>query len=261
MSESPALQKTVQPEHRIFWTARAASEVPESIAMLRGFFARYAKNSQRLFPWRKPGIPPFELLAAELLLVQTKAEDVARVWPTLIARYPSPERLARAQTRYLTRLLQPLGLQNQRARALKELSLAIVKRFGGDVPQSMPELLSLPHVGLYVASAVSCFNHGRRVPIVDANVIRVFGRIIGVDAGKELRRCPKIWETAWGLLPTKNFARHNYGLLDFAAQVCRTRAPLCSSCQLNATCAYGRTTLKPDAGDQSNTGAMPACSI
>jgi A/G-specific adenine glycosylase len=260
MTDLSVPPQPVQPEHRIFWRARSGSELPDGLAMLKGFFARYARSRQRSFPWRNPGTGAFELLAAELLLVQTKAEDVARVWPVLISRYPSPERLAEAQTRSLTRLLQPLGLQNQRTRALKTVSGAIVEHFDGDLPRSIPELLSLPHVGLYVACAVACFSYRQRVPIVDANVLRVFGRITGIDLGRELRRCPKVWEMAWGLLPKKGFARHNYGLLDFAAEVCKSRAPLCSSCPLNASCVYARTALKIDAGVQPHDGAMLACS-
>jgi A/G-specific adenine glycosylase len=259
MTASPPLTQTVQPEHRIFWTARASNGIPSAVP--RGFFARYARSRMRSFPWRKPEITPFHLLIAELLLVQTKAEDVAKIWPILITRYPLPQRLQRAQTGSLTRLLRPLGLQNQRAKALKALSRAIVDRFGGNPPQSIPELLSLPHVGLYVASAVACFNFGQRVPIVDANVLRVLGRITGIEPGRELRRSPRVWEAAWSLLPRSNFALHNYGLLDFAAQVCRTKAPLCSSCALNTTCAHARTTLQNDSDAQPHVGAECACSI
>jgi A/G-specific adenine glycosylase len=250
----------IRPEHRIFWTARTGRKLPDGLGKLRQFFARYAKRCQRALPWRKPGIEPFELLVAELLLVQTKAEDVANIWPILIARYPSAERLARAQIRSLTRLLQPLGLQNQRARALKRVSREIINVFDGALPRSIPELLSLPHVGLYVACAVASFNYGQRVPIVDGNVLRVFGRFTGIEPGRELRRSRKVWEMAWGLLPKKSFALHNYGLLDFAAQVCKARAPSCSSCPLKTTCAYGRT-AKVGAANQPHDGVTLACSI
>jgi A/G-specific adenine glycosylase len=243
MTQTALGRQSVQPDHRIFWTTRTGKKLPDEAGMLRGFFERYSQTHLRSFPWRRPETAPFELLTAELLLVQTKAGDVARVWPTLITRYPSPARLSRAQTRPLTRLLQPLGLQNQRARALKALSHAIVDRFNGNVPMSIPELLSLPYIGLYVACAVACFTFGKRVPIVDANVLRVFGRVMGLEPGKELRRCPEVWEMAWGLLPKRGFALHNYGLLDFAAEICKSGKPLCSSCPLKTTCVFARTAL------------------
>jgi A/G-specific adenine glycosylase len=242
MTQVLAHPQFVKPEHRIFWNARVDGEPPITATLLKKFFVRYARAHPRPLPWRAPGTSSFELLIAELLLVQTKAEDVAEVWRELIKRYPSADRLARAQTRSLTTFLRPLGLQNQRARALKVLSRAVVERFDGRLPRSIPDLLSLPHIGLYVACAVACFSYGERVPIVDANVLRVFGRIAGIDPGRELRRSPKVWNAAWGILPRKNDCiLHNYGVLDFAAKICKARLPLCQSCALNKVCAYART--------------------
>jgi len=241
MNATLAQIQFVQPEHRIVWTARSGGNLPEKLFMLRSFFVEYARSSRRSFPWRDPEVEPLKLLIAELLLVQTRAESVVKVWPSLLKMYPTAERLARARVQTLRRVLRPLGLQNQRARALRDLAGALVSQFHGDFPRSIPELLSLPHVGLYVACAVACFKHGQRVPIVDANVLRVLGRITGKDGGKELRRSPEIWETAWSILPRTNFALHNYGILDFSAEVCKARGPLCTSCLLNNVCRYAGT--------------------
>jgi len=249
MKQTVAYLQFVQPEHRILWTAREGGAPPVDDVLLRRYFVQYASAHPRSFPWRKPGVSAFELLIAELLLVQTKAEDVASVWRELITRYPSADGLARAQTRSLIRLLRPLGLQNQRARALRAVSRAVVDRFEGRVPRSIPDLLSLPHVGLYVACAVACFSFGERVPIVDANVLRVLGRIAGIDFGRELRRSPKVWNAAWGILPESKYAQHNYGVLDFAAEVCKARLPLCQSCALNRVCAYARTDVVRSGGE------------
>jgi len=241
MTQALANLQFVQPEHRIFWSARTGGYHPLKSKLPRRFFVQYARAHQRPFPWRASDISSFQLLIAELLLVQTKAEDVVRIWRQLITRYPSAECLARARTRSLTTLLRPLGLQNQRTRALKTLSKAIVECFDGGLPRSITDLLSLPHIGLYVACAMACFGFGERVPVVDANVLRVLGRITGIDPGRELRRSPKVWKAAWGILPRNNCALHNYGVLDFAAEVCKAKSPLCQSCALNKVCAYART--------------------
>lgn len=241
MTQTLAHLQLVQPEHRIFWTARASGQPVANDKILRRFFVRYARDYARQFAWRSPDVSPFGLLIAELLLVQTKAKDVAEIWPQLMAGYPSAERLARAQTHALTKLLKPLGLQNHRARALKSVASAIVDRFDGRLPTSLPDLLSLPYVGLYVACAVACFSYGDRVPIVDANVLRIFGRLAGFEPGSELRRSPKVWNAVWAVLPRKNFVQHNYGVLDFAAEICKPRLPRCQSCALNNICAYART--------------------
>lgn len=208
---------------------------------LRRAFLAYAKHNLRTFPWRKAGVSPYHVLLAELLLVQTKAADVATIWPTLISRYPTPARLVRATASSLVKLLQPLGLQNQRARALRLLARHLIRECHGDLPSTLPELLSLPHVGLYTATAVSSFAYGQRVPIVDANVLRVFARIFGLPTQRELRRSRQVWAIAWALLPTRHAAQHNYALLDFAAQICTTKRPHCESCHIRDCCDYGMT--------------------
>lgn len=238
----------VHSEHRAYWSGRQSATLPESLHKLRSFFARYAHKHLRVFPWRCAGTRPFHLLLAELLLVQTKAEDVARVWPTLVRRYPDPWCLSRVRQSTLIRLLRPLGLQRQRARALKAVSVALIHSYEGEVPRTVDELLTLPHVGLYVATAVACFGCGSRVPIVDVNVIRVFDRITGTKGVHELRRRFDVWQLAWAALPRVNARSHNYGLLDFAAQTCTSRAPCCAHCDLVSICSFGQEQLRAQLG-------------
>jgi A/G-specific adenine glycosylase len=207
---------------------------------------RYARKHIRVLPWRRRSIEPFYLLLAEVLLVQTRAEAVARIWPTLVKKYPGPEALARAKTPSLIKLLKPLGLQKQRASSIRNISNTLITRFGGTVPETVCLLLSIPHVGLYTAAAVASFRFGERLPIVDANVLRVLGRITGMQAGKDLRRSPGIWAFAWAILPRKNCRLHNYGLLDFASGTCKARRPLCPFCPLNQVCVYGRQRFTSD---------------
>jgi A/G-specific adenine glycosylase len=230
-------------EHKIFWESRKAAKAYRPPRFLKGFFARYSRRSLRALPWRRKDVSPFHLLLAEVLLVQTKAEDVARIWPVIVQRYPAPELLHKSRVSTLARLLQPLGLYNQRARSLKIIAKTLLKKFSGSVPETVMDLLSIPHVGLYTAGAVASFRFGQRVPIVDANILRVFGRITGYNPGKDLRRSREVWLLAWALLPRENCSRHNYGLLDFATQVCTVNLPHCASCPLNKNCSYGQDHL------------------
>jgi A/G-specific adenine glycosylase len=213
-------------------------------APLRRYFSSYYRRNARHFPWRIKGREAFHILIAELLLVQTKAPDVARVWPALIARYPSPRSLADAPVLDLIRYLRPLGLQRQRAHALKAVSRALVAQYHSKVPRNIHQLLSLPYVGLYIASAVRAFAFEQRTAIVDANVLRVFSRITGENFGKDTRRAPGAWAIAWSILPTRSSSasEHHFGLLDFAAQVCKKR-PQCNDCGLLRTCHYGTSIL------------------
>jgi A/G-specific adenine glycosylase len=230
-------------EHQILFASKTSEPPNAGTAPLRTFFVRYAKQHLRDLPWRRPGVPTFHLLLAEILLKQTKAEDVATVWPRLIHTCPTPAILAKTRHTTLVSLLKPLGLQQQRASALQALGKAIEQHHQSNIPTALRGLLTLPHVGLYAATAVACFGLHTRVPIVDANVIRVLSRIAGLDGSKELRRRPDIWSLAWHILPHKNAALHNYGILDFAAQCCRARAPSCSTCPLQTHCAYAQQLL------------------
>jgi A/G-specific adenine glycosylase len=194
-------------------------------------------------PWRRSAVSPFHLLLAEVLLVQTKAEDVARVWPKLAKTCRSPEALAATRKQTLVGLLRPLGLQNQRAASLKRICNTIIADFGGKLPSTLKGLLLVPHVGLYTAAAVACFKFGERVPIVDANVMRVLGRIVGKSVVKDLRRSKEVWTWAWALLPRKNCSQHNYGILDFASLVCTPQKPHCERCPLCNDCSFGQQQL------------------
>lgn len=227
-----------KPEHRNLWSSQAAAKNVRVARGLRGFFARYAGKRSRSFAWRKKRVVPFHLLLAEVLLVQTKAEDVTIVWPQLVHEYPTPYALSKAGKAYLARLLRPLGLQNQRARSLVAISKYLCRNLRGRVPCSAEELLSIPHIGLYTATAMGCFAFNQRLPIVDANILRVLGRIHGVKFATDLRRAAGAWALAWAILPKANAASHNYGLLDFAATICTAKRPRCFYCPLNRNCLF-----------------------
>jgi A/G-specific adenine glycosylase len=207
------------------------------------FFRKYYKQNGRRFAWRIKRTSAFQLLVAEILLKQTKAGDVEAAWMSIIRGYPSPSALAKAPGPSLLRLLKPLGLQHQRFVALKSMAKAINEVFSGKVPKEIEDILALPYVGLYSACAVACFCYGTRVPIVDANVLRVLSRLTGDDYGRDLRRNRDVWSLAWAILPRERFAEHNYGLLDFSALLCTARGPECTCCPLRRRCAYGKSRM------------------
>ena len=211
----------------------------KNVLKFKRFFRNYYEQYGRQFPWRENGTPAFHLLIAEMLLRQTKATQVAAIWPEVIDRFPTPETLVNARLDELFSLVQPLGLGHQRADALISMSNALVLCFGSEVPNSYQGLMDLPHVGMYSAAAVSCFAFGHQTPVVDANVLRLLGRIAGSDFGRDNRRSPEVWELAKSILPPRFPREHNYGILDFSAQICIYRAPKCEECAILRACAFG----------------------
>lgn len=107
----------------------------------------------------------------------------------------------------------------------------------GHVPDEMEELLELPGVGRYIASAVLCFGFGRDVPIVDVNVARVLGRVFGLKPKGRPQNDPNMLKLAGGLVPRGKGPEYNEALLDFAALVCGP-GPLCEGCPLRKLCRY-----------------------
>ncbi len=204
----------------------------------RDFFSQWYIAKGRMFPWRDVGVSPFGIIIAEILLKQTRAENVVGVWLDLMRLYPTAGDLATADRESLLDVVARLGFGNQRTSALLDLAVALEEV--GDVPADPAELMNLPYVGMYTSHAVASFSFNKRVPVVDINVMRVFSRVAGLDPPTDLRRAPDIWEIAWELLPYRLVLEHNYGLLDFAAGICKSRSPLCGECPIETICAYGQ---------------------
>lgn len=206
---------------------------PKQYERLSQWFAQHGRD----LPWRRPGVSPWDVLVAEMLLRQTSAAHVAKVWQNLVDRYPRPADLVKAPNAELQVLLTPLGMARVRTEALKVAAQRLVSLFGGEVPVSYEELVSLPHVGPYTANAVRCFAHGIAVPVVDVNILRIFSRYFGLGTTTlNPHREPHIWRRASLLMPEKEAAPYQWALLDLAAKVCRPQKPDCASCPVRSGC-------------------------
>ena len=174
-----------------------------------------------------------------MLLRQTSAPAVSKLWLEFTQKYPDARALANANKHELFAQLQILGLAEQRSSALLAASKWLVQHHNGQVPSTKEELDKIPHVGMYVIHAVLCFAFDQDVAIVDTNVLRFYSRYHGLDVKPDIRRNPGIWEIAELSLPPGQAKEHNYGLLDFTAGVCTSRKPRCSSCPLADSCSLG----------------------
>lgn len=202
------------------------------IEALQRNLLEWSRSNLRSFPWRESD-SIFEVLVAEVLLQRTFAGKVQPVYKELLAQYPSPDELSKADVSELEQTLKPLGLQNIRASALAE----IARRFNEDGdPESEDELLSLPHVGRYGANATLCFAEDRPRAIVDSNVVRVYQRVFGFDWSGD--RDKAAWEFANLALPNEDHRTFNLALLDLGAEICTPDSPSCEKCPLSNLCTY-----------------------
>lgn len=213
------------------------SEVLARRFLIRTAVLKWVELSSRMYPWRRAGASPYEVLVAEVLLRRTTAKAVARVYSDFVRRFPSISALASADENDLNRTLSTLGLQEQRSKGLVALAECLFERHGAIVPSSYSELVALPQVGPYIASAVLSLGYGTMAPLVDSNVERILRRLfsalsaVGPSAGS-------LTAVAWALLPRNRQRDFNIGLLDIGALVCKYRSPQCSQCPLSHACDH-----------------------
>ena len=204
-----------------------------------GLLRWYAKHG-RSFLWRQRSTP-FAVLIAEILLKKTTASAVERFIPAFLTRYPDPFSLTESTIGELKGLLTPLGLSTQRAGQIWNLGRALMQRHNGQVPSELRDLLDLPGVGPYIASAVRCYAFSFMEAPVDTNVARVLVRFNGlIPSRHEARRSPEVWNSARELVGQNvdTVRKMNWALLDLGAQICTPREPKCSRCPLESWCDF-----------------------
>lgn len=200
--------------------------------------AWYAAH-QRDLPWRRPEASPWSVLVSELMLQQTPVARVLPVHEAWLERWPTPADLAAEPTGEAVRMWGRLGYP-RRALRLHAAAVAITERHGGEVPESLEELLALPGVGEYTAAAVASFAFGHRHVVLDTNVRRVLARLVTGTAlpGPSLTRAER--ELGGALLPDDEATAATWAVavMELGALVCTAAAPACEACPVAASCAW-----------------------
>ena len=166
------------------------------------------------------------------MLQQTQVNRVLPKYREFIRTYPSLEALARASGRALREVWYPLGY-NVRPLRLRNIARTAVRRFGGKLPATREELLSLKGIGPYTAGAVLTFAFDKPSPIVDTNIRRVLGRVFfgGATVPEAI-----LWALSGALLPENDGYDFNQAIMELGATVCTARTPACGACPLRPLC-------------------------
>ncbi len=195
---------------------------------------KWHEQNYRNYPWRSQDITAWGILLAEMLLRRTDGPTVAKIFPEIYKRYPTPQDMAEAGESEIIEYVRPLGLWGQRSKALAQLSQALIKRHSGTVPKKLDKLLDLPHVGPYVGGAVMVFAYGKPAPMPDVNIIRIMSRFFCLpDATPGDIR--KLAAAALEQCPRGRSRQFFYALLDLGSAHCRAR-PRCPGCPLERKC-------------------------
>ena len=175
---------------------------------------------------------PFQLLIATILSAQTTDRAVNLVTPALFKKYPDARRLARADPEVVERLIKPTGFYHAKTKAIIACARALAERFGGEVPRTMEELVTLPGVGRKTANVVLGVAFDVPGFAVDTHVTRLTRRL-----GLTQSRDPvKIEAEVTKLVPPAEWTGLSLRLILHGRRVCLARVPRCPECVLNDFC-------------------------
>ncbi|HEK86080.1 MAG: endonuclease III [Candidatus Saccharicenans sp.] len=181
---------------------------------------------------------PFELLIATILAAQCTDERVNKITPALFQKYPTVKDFAEAQPKELENDIRSTGFFRHKARNIIALAQKLLKEYGGQVPDSMDELVKLPGVARKTANIVlsSAFKKAEGIA-VDTHVRRLVERL-GLSKHTQPE---KIENDLMAIVPKSDWLDFNYLLVDHGRKICQARKPRCLECVLKDLCpSFGK---------------------
>ena len=176
---------------------------------------------------------PWELLVATILSAQCTDKRVNEVTPGLFAKYPTPEDFAAVRQEVLAQDIKSTGFFNNKAKSIVGAAKRVVGEFGGKVPRTMEEMLSIPGAARKTANVVLGTAYGiASGVVVDTHVSRIAQRL---DLTKNTDPV-KIEQDLVRMLPQDRWIRFSHQIILHGRALCTARAPLCPQCDLNDIC-------------------------
>lgn len=196
----------------------------------------YADHAREL-PWRGPGATPWAVMVSEFMLQQTPVARVLPVFESWMTTWPTPASLAAAPSGEAVRAWGRLGYP-RRALRLHAAATEIVERHDGVVPPAYDDLIGLPGVGDYTASAIASFAFGGSHAVLDTNVRRVLGRAVsGVEfPATSVTKAERA--LAESLVPDEQPATWAVAVMELGALVCTAAKPACDICPIRGRCEW-----------------------
>ena len=178
---------------------------------------------------------PFELLVATILSAQTTDKAVNKVLPGLFGNYPDADAMSKADADEIKPFIKTLGLYNNKAKSLSIMSKSLIKKYGGKVPNTMKDLISLAGVGRKTANVVlgNAFGIPDSGITVDTHVTRLANRWGFVSS----QNAVKIERELMKVVPVEHWVKYTTLVIDHGRAICKSK-PLCDSCVLNDLCEY-----------------------
>jgi endonuclease-3 len=174
----------------------------------------------------------FELLAATILSAQCTDVMVNKVTPALFSRYPTPAAMAAADITEIEEIIRPTGFFHAKATSLIGMATAVQERFGGEVPGTMEDLVTLPGVGRKTASVMLGHWFDEPAIAVDTHVLRLSKRL-GLSESDDPVKVEADLKKVW---PRDMWADTGLRLIMHGRETCTARRPKCDGCPLWNAC-------------------------
>ncbi|QMU67208.1 endonuclease III [Streptacidiphilus sp. P02-A3a] len=206
-----------------------------------------------VYPYAHPELDfrnPFELLVATVLSAQTTDLRVNQTTPALFAKYPTPEGLAAANPEELEELIRPTGFFRAKAKSLLGLSVGLRDNFGGEVPKTLEQLVTLPGVGRKTANVVlgnaSDPKTGEPFGVPGITVDTHFGRLARRFGWSGSDDPVKVEQDVAALFPKSEWTMLSHRVVFHGRRICHSRKPACGACPIAELCpAYGEGETDP----------------
>ena len=194
-------------------------------------------NNKRSLPWRRKGSSKqkeYFTLVSEFMLQQTQVTTVIPYFNNFIKNIPNFEALAKVNETKLLRYWQGLGYYS-RAKNLKKSARLIIDKYNGRLPDNYDELIKLPGVGDYTASAISAIAFNQQIIPLDGNIERLLKRILNLKTEKEIKK-ENLHKEKKVFGQTSRSNDYVQALMEIGALLCKPKNPNCDKCPITKYC-------------------------
>jgi endonuclease-3 len=203
---------------------------------LKDHVAEITKRLKKLYPNAAVELDygtAFELMVASILAAQNTDVNVNKLTPELFRKYRTPQDYLDVPVEELERDIYASGFFRQKAKSIRAVSQMLVDEFGGEMPQTMEDMLRLPGVGRKTANVVLGEAFGIAAGIVvDTHNIRL-SRLLGIS---EQKNADKIERELLDLVPKKDWIKYSQLITWHGRRVCNAKKPNCGGCVLSDLC-------------------------